>query len=80
MIQTVQSRLHPKSQAAVNPHCYDSFLIMSGWIYILKKYGGKLPLLIRAVPEGSVVPCNNGNLYVRRSDLLICSWTIVDTG
>jgi len=27
-----------------------------GWMYILKEHGGKLPLLIKAVPEGSVLP------------------------
>ena len=31
-----------------------------GWMYILNKHGGKLPLLIKAVPEGIVVPCKNG--------------------
>lgn len=30
-----------------------------GWEYILKTYNGYLPLLIRAVPEGTVVPTKN---------------------
>lgn len=33
-----------------------------GWMYILNKHGGRLPLLIKAVPEGSVVPYKNGNI------------------
>lgn len=33
-----------------------------GWQYILKAHGGKLPLRIRAVPEGSVVPVKNGEM------------------
>ena len=31
-----------------------------GWMYILEKHGGRLPLRIKAVPEGSVVPFKNG--------------------
>ena len=31
-----------------------------GWKYILEHHGGKLPLRIKAVPEGSVVPYRNG--------------------
>jgi nicotinamide phosphoribosyltransferase len=30
-----------------------------GWEYILKEYGGNLPLEIRAVPEGTVMPLKN---------------------
>jgi len=37
-------------------------------MYILNKHGGKLPLLIKAIPEGTVVPYKNGefdlSLYV----------------
>ena len=31
-----------------------------GWKYILEHHGGRLPLRIKAVPEGSVVPFRNG--------------------
>jgi nicotinamide phosphoribosyltransferase len=31
-----------------------------GWMYIAKDLGGKLPVRIRAVPEGSVVPPSFG--------------------
>lgn len=30
-----------------------------GWEYILKEHGGKLPVIIKAVPEGTVVPVKN---------------------
>lgn len=30
-----------------------------GWEYIVNEHGGALPLLIRAVPEGSVIPTHN---------------------
>ncbi len=31
-----------------------------GWMYILEKHEGRLPLRIKAVPEGTVVPYKNG--------------------
>ena len=34
-----------------------------GWMYILEKHGGRLPLKIKAIPEGSLVPYKNGELY-----------------
>lgn len=38
------------------------FIFFSGWNYVLEKHGGKLPLRIRAVPEGMVIPVKNGML------------------
>lgn len=35
-----------------------------GWMYIVEHHGGKLPLRIMAVDEGTVVPVKNG-MYVR---------------
>ena len=32
----------------------------SGWKYILDYHGGKLPLRIKAIPEGTMVPNRNG--------------------
>lgn len=32
---------------------------LEGWMHIVKDHGGKLPLRIKAVPEGSVVPTHN---------------------
>ena len=40
--------------------CLCCVVILEGWVHILEKHGGKLPLRIRAVPEGSVVPVKNG--------------------
>lgn len=30
-----------------------------GWLHVLTDHGGKLPLKIRAIPEGSIVPTHN---------------------
>ena len=39
-----------------------------GWEYILKVHKGYLPLIINAVPEGTVVPVKNALLEVRNTD------------
>ena len=44
-----------------------------GWEYILNTHGGKLPLLINAVPEGTVVPAKNLLAYVFNTDKK-CYW------
>jgi len=39
-----------------------------GWQHILEKRGGKLPVKIRAVPEGTVVPVGNVLMTVENTD------------
>ncbi len=39
-----------------------------GWEYILSKHGGYLPVVIRAVPEGTVVPVKNVLATVENTD------------
>lgn len=40
----------------------------AGWEYILKTYGGKLPVVIKAVPEGTVVPIKNVLVTIENTD------------
>jgi len=40
----------------------------AGWEYILKKHGGKLPIVIKAVPEGMCVPNKNVLMTVENTD------------
>lgn len=40
----------------------------AGWEYIVTKHGGKLPVHIRAVPEGTVVPVSNVLLTIENTD------------
>jgi nicotinamide phosphoribosyltransferase len=40
----------------------------AGWEYIINKKGGYLPLEIRAVAEGSIVPVSNALIYVENTD------------
>lgn len=46
---------------------------LSGWEYILNEHNGYLPLKIRAVPEGTVVPTNNVLVTVENTDPK-CYW------
>lgn len=39
-----------------------------GWTRLVAKHGGRLPLRIRAVPEGSVVPLRNALMTVENTD------------
>ena len=44
-----------------------------GWMYIVKELGGKLPLRIMAVPEGSLVPTGNVLMTIENTDPK-CFW------
>jgi nicotinamide phosphoribosyltransferase len=46
---------------------YDVFN-RAGWDDILKSHGGHLPILIKAVPEGTIVPENNVLMTVENTD------------
>ncbi|MBK7709236.1 MAG: nicotinate phosphoribosyltransferase [Acidobacteria bacterium] len=39
-----------------------------GWTSLIKKHGGRMPLRVRAVPEGSVVPLRNALMTVENTD------------
>lgn len=46
----------------------DDVFDRSKFDYILNKYGGKLPVRIKAVPEGTVVPVNNVLMTIENTD------------
>ncbi|MFC4821800.1 nicotinate phosphoribosyltransferase [Dokdonella ginsengisoli] len=39
-----------------------------GWRYVVERHGGLLPIRIRAVPEGSVVPTHNALMTIESTD------------
>jgi nicotinamide phosphoribosyltransferase len=41
---------------------------MDGWLHILEKHNGHLPVIIKAVPEGTVVPTGNVLLTIENTD------------
>ncbi len=46
-----------------------------GWEYILKQYNGKLPVVIRAVPEGTVLKTHNVLVTIEATDPK-CFWLV----
>lgn len=48
-----------------------------GWMYVVERYKGKLPVVIRAIPEGMVVPVKNAILTIECDDekcFWVASW------
>ena len=44
-----------------------------GWEYIVNNYGGHLPIRIKAIPEGTVIPTHNALVTIENTDPL-CAW------
>ena len=42
-----------------------------GWEHILNRRGGRLPVIIKAAPEGSVIPAGNVLLTIQNTDPLV---------
>ena len=57
----------------VNKHLGPNSFNKEGWDYILKEHGGKLPISIKAVEEGSVVNTGNVLMTVENTDEK-CFW------
>lgn len=51
----------------------DKYFNRAGWEYIINKHGGKLPIRIKAVPEGMPVPVSNVLMTVENTDPN-CAW------
>lgn len=49
-----------QAKAIFDAHVGPGIFNYDGWKYILEKYDGHLPLRIKAVPEGTVMPTKNG--------------------
>lgn len=47
-----------------------------GWLHVLNKYDGKLPVTIRAIPEGTVVPVSNALMVIRSTKDPMCFWVV----
>lgn len=46
----------------------------AGWVHILTEYGGRMPVTIRAIPEGMIVPVKNAIMVVRSPRDAKCAW------
>ena len=48
-----------KAKVFIDAHLKPNVFNVDGWQYILDEYDGKLPISIKAVPEGTIVPVGN---------------------
>ena len=64
-----------QAQAFANAHfmAAEGCFNIDGWKYILSQHGGKLPVEIKAVPEGTVVPTRNVLMTIENTDRE-CYW------
>jgi nicotinamide phosphoribosyltransferase len=49
-------------------HLQPGLFNKEGWMYILEKHGGHLPVTIKAVPEGTIVPNHNVLVTIENTD------------
>jgi nicotinamide phosphoribosyltransferase len=61
------------AEKIINIHLGPEVFNRTGWQYILDTYEGRLPLSIKAVPEGTVVPVGNVLFTVENTDPK-CFW------
>ena len=57
----------------VDQHLGPGMFNYEGWMQIVRRHGGKLPVMIKAVPEGSVVDVSNGLMTIENTDPA-CYW------
>lgn len=61
------------AEKRVNLHMGGPVFNRAGWEYILNEHGGRLPVRIKAVPEGTVVPTSNVLMTIENTDQH-CYW------
>lgn len=71
--KVVTQKMIDKAKALVDIHLGPDVFNVEGWQYILDEYDGRLPLLIKAVPEGSRVEVGNVLFTVENTDPK-CFW------
>lgn len=62
-----------EARAFSNKHFGTDIFNYDGWMYIAKELDGRLPIRIKAVDEGSVVPVSNALLTIENTDPK-CYW------
>lgn len=64
-----------QAEERINAHIGPGTFNREMWEYILDEYDGRLPVEIKAVPEGTVVPINNVMMTVENTDPKCASLT-----
>lgn len=69
LTQKVTTKMIDEAEQALNAHYgRNDVFNREGWTYIVKEHKGKIPIRIRAVPEGSLVPVRNVLFTVESTD------------
>jgi len=66
--QVVTNESFQEAREFWKEHFGDDFLDEDMWKYIIDKYDGHLPVRIKAVPEGTVVPKGNVLMTIENTD------------
>lgn len=75
LMKPVTMRDIDRAKKFVDRHIGDEVFNYEGWKRIVEVHGGKLPLRIRALKEGSVVPLRNVMIAVESTDPE-CAWLV----
>lgn len=62
-----------EAERIIDKHLGKGMFNKDGWDYLLHKHGGKLPVVIKAVPEGTCVPNHNVLMTIENTDPK-CYW------
>ena len=57
-----------EAQELIDAHLGPGLFNRAGWEYILEAHNGKLPVCIKAVPEGTIVPTHNVLMTIENTD------------
>lgn len=71
--QVVTEEKIEEAAALYNKHFGNTIFYREGWEYILKEHGGRLPVRIKAVPEGLASPVHNVLMTIENTDPK-CFW------
>jgi len=69
----VRPELIDEAEKLVNAHMGPGTFNREGWEYIQEEWEGRLPIVIKAIPEGSVIPTSNALMVVYNTDPK-CYW------
>lgn len=75
MCSPITKRDVKRANKFVNRHIGPDIFNRSGWDYIVEKHDGRLPLRVRALPEGTVVPLRMVMASVEATDDN-CAWLV----
>jgi nicotinamide phosphoribosyltransferase len=62
-----------EAQAFVDQHLGPELFNAAGWMHVVQRHGGRLPVVIKAINEGSIVDVHNVLMTIENTDPL-CWW------